>query len=326
MNYWFWKKLLGRLSPVGNRCHLHVFIFHRVLQKPDSIFTDIPDAQSFEWMVKFIAGCYNVLSFGDAIACLRSGTLPNSAACITFDDGYRDNATIALPILKKYGVPATFFISTMFIDGGRMWNDDIIEAIRSVEEPELNWEEFGLGHHMLRSHSERATAIEKVLTRVKYMPHLGRSDLTNAIAGKHGLADKSELMMTRNDILTLRRAGMEIGGHTHSHPILSGISEAAAIADIERGKNELEAILNEPIFSFAYPNGNTSRDLTERDAQIVRRLGFRAAATTDQGVASSTTNSWLIPRFTPWDRTPLRFAARCASAQLNGSPSPLETC
>lgn len=322
MRYWLWKRLLSHGSPAGSDAKLHVFIFHRVLAQADPLQPDIPDARSFDSYIRFIAGSYNVLSFGEATLRLQAGTLPQAAACITFDDGYRDNATIAFPILKKYDVPATFFIATEFIGDGRMWNDNIIEAIRAENGPELNWQRYGLGHYSLRSNAERAHAINQILPRVKYLPHIERCQLTKDIAQQYALSDKSNLMMTREQITQLNSCGMEIGGHTHSHPILSSLTEAEAEADIARGKIELESLLGKAVDVFAYPNGNTKRDLTDRDVNILGRLGYRAAATTDHGLASSNTNPYLIPRFTPWDRTSLRFALRCAALQLNYRSSP----
>jgi len=105
---------------------------------------------------------------------------------------------------------------------------------------------------------------------------------------------------------------MEIGAHTRTHPILSGLTEDRATVEIFGGKADLEAILSEPVDVFAYPNGNPSRDLTDREIRIVQSAGFHAAATTAWGTAKPDQNPFLIPRFTPWDRTYHRFAARTA--------------
>ena len=69
---------------------------------------------------------------------LATGSLPDRAVTVTFDDGYADNAEVALPILQRHGVPATFFVATGYLNGGRMWNDSIIEAIRRAPATELD--------------------------------------------------------------------------------------------------------------------------------------------------------------------------------------------
>jgi peptidoglycan/xylan/chitin deacetylase (PgdA/CDA1 family) len=73
-----------------------------------------------------------------------SGALPERAAAITFDDGYADNFTRALPLLREQGLPATFFVATGFLDGGRMWNDTISEAIRRCNEDVVDLSAIGL--------------------------------------------------------------------------------------------------------------------------------------------------------------------------------------
>lgn len=307
-----WKPVIRLLSPGGKRGKLTVFIFHRVLAAPDPLLPGEPDASQFDWMMRFVSRNFNVLPFGQAVSLLGSGKLPAAAACITFDDGYQDNFSVAMPILQGYGVVGTFFIATGFLNGGRMWNDDIIEAVRAFPNEIADWSAFGLGQHDLTTHQGRLLAIDAVLSKLRYFPHDQRGAIAREIARSAGLQDDSALMMTSDEVRSLRAAGMELGAHTHTHPILSALSENEAESEIAQGKAELEAILGETVTSFAYPNGNTRRDLGLRDAGIVKRLGFVGAVTTDWGVANTRTNPFMVPRFTPWDRSPHRFALRCA--------------
>lgn len=312
MKFGCYKPVFRVLSPSGERARLFVFIFHRVVAISDPLLPAEPDAVQFDWMMRFVSRNFNVLSFGAAIALLNSGKLPAAAACITFDDGYQDNFSVAMPILQRYGLTATFFIASGFLDGGRMWNDDIIEAIRASSSKVVDWSAFGLGQYDFSTHHGRLLSIDAVLSKLKYFPHAERETIAREIACRSGVQNKSNLMMTSNEVRSLRAAGMEIGAHTHSHPILSGLSEHEAESDVAKGKSVLEAILGEQVTSFAYPNGNTQRDLGVRDAEIVKRLGFVGAATTDWGTATVRTDPFMIPRFTPWDRTSSRFAMRCA--------------
>lgn len=309
-----WKPLVRFLSPGGSRGRLLVLIFHRVLGEMDSLRPNEPDAAQFDWMARLISRNFLVLPLGQAVDQLGDGTLPARAACITFDDGYRDNLTIATPILKRHGLAATFFIATGFLNGGRMWNDDIIEAVRVSPEGPVDWSEFELGRHDLVSDEHRRAMIAAVLGKLKYVPHDQRATTAREIARRAGLADTSDLMMTSDEVRSLRAYGMEIGGHTRSHPILSSLSDGDACSEIVRGKSELEAILGESVNVFAYPNGNPGRDFEPKHVDMIRAAGFSAAVTTEHSVAKPGTDPLLIPRFTPWDRTPLRFTARCLLA------------
>ena len=309
-----WKPLVRLLSPGGNRGRLLVFIFHRVLSEKDSLRPDEPDAAQFDWMLRLIRANFLVLPLGQAVDQLKNGTLPAAAACITFDDGYRDNLTIALPLLERHGLAATFFIATGFLGGGRMWNDDIIEAVRASHGASVDWSEFELGRHDLVSDDQCRTMIAAVLGKLKYAPHDRRAATAREIARRAGLDDASDLMMTPGEVRSLRASGMEIGGHTRSHPILSSLGDDEAHSEIVSGKNELEAILGESVNVFAYPNGNPERDFAPRHVDMIREAGFSAAVTTERSVGKPGDDPLLVPRFTPWDRTPRRFSVRCALA------------
>src|SRR6266498_549109 len=127
------RSIFGALSPRGNRARLPVLILHRVNALHDPLFPAEPDAADFERKMRWIANWFNVLPCEEAIERLATGDLPERALCITFDDGYADNVTVALPILKRLGLHATFFIATGYLDGGSMFNDRIIHAVRTCK-------------------------------------------------------------------------------------------------------------------------------------------------------------------------------------------------
>ena len=304
------------LAPSGARARLSTFIFHRVLPQPDDLLPGVPDAARFDRILSFIASNFHVLPLADAAAQLKAGRLPAAAACITFDDGYQDNYTIAAPILRRHGLTATFFIATGFIGGGRMWNDTVIEAVRGAAPGELDWRDLGLGLYRLGDAASRVSAYGDALTRLKHLEPAVRAERTAEIAHRGGLSSRSDLMMTREQVVSLREQGMTIGGHTRSHPILRCLPAEQARAEIEGGRDELAAWLGEAPAVFAYPNGRPGRDYDDRDVDLVRRAGFRAAVSTAPAAAGARSDLLQLPRFTPWDRSMPRFAARCATTLL----------
>ncbi len=305
------KPALRLLSPGGRRGKLSVFLFHRVLPFHDPLLPNEPDAEQFEWMIRLISECFSVIPLGEATERLAQGKLPPAAASITFDDGYADNLTVALPILRKYDVAATFFIATGFLNGGRMWNDDVIEAVRISPPGEIDWGEFDLGQHEVSDSSSRVRCYGAVLRKLKYFQHAQRSEVAREIARRAGVLDRSNLMMTDEQLIELHNYEMEIGGHTHSHPILECLPDSEAEREIEEGRIRLESLLGVPVSIFAYPNGVLSRDYSARHVAMVKRLGFRAAVSTAVGFSKTGDDPHQIPRFTPWDRTPAEFAMRC---------------
>lgn len=304
------KSFAGVLSPGGRRGRLSIFIFHRVLSQKDPLFPDEPDVDRFDEMMGWVAKWFQVLPLDRAITQLRAGTLSARAAAITFDDGYADNATNALPILKRHGMSGTFFVATSFLDGGRMWNDTLIEAIRGCQTESLDLREGGLGYFKLGSVGERRLAIEALLGRVKYLAPDQRQEAVESVQGAAAVALPDDLMMTVGQVLQLRNSGMQIGAHTCTHPILARLSDREALKEIKSSKVVLEALLDEPVSLFAYPNGKPGKDYLGQHAVMVRQAGFAAAVSTAAGVSSASTDPFQLPRFTPWDRTRLRYGMR----------------
>ena len=106
------KPLLSLLSPGGRRGRLSILIYHRVLARDDPFAPWGIGAEGFTAQMAALRNHFNVIPLSEAIARLRSGSLPPRAAAVTFDDGYRDNLTVALPILRRYGIPATVFVAS----------------------------------------------------------------------------------------------------------------------------------------------------------------------------------------------------------------------
>ena len=304
--------MFGALSPAGPGARLSVVIFHRVLAAVDPLFPGEPDADRFDQQLKMLKRWFDIVPLPDAVTALREGRLPARALAITFDDGYADNCTVALPVLQRHALPATFFIATGYVDGGRMWNDTVIEAVRSCALPEIDLRVLGLGTFRLGSTVERRTAIAALLARLKYLPLREREDHVETFAKLCGSALPGELMLTSAQILQMRAAGMTIGAHTIHHPILARMSDVEARDEIAGGKEWLERLLGERVTLFAYPNGKPSRDYLATHVRMARELGFDAAFSTAQGTASTGGNAFEIPRFTPWDHTPLRYGLRMA--------------
>jgi peptidoglycan/xylan/chitin deacetylase (PgdA/CDA1 family) len=262
---------------------------------------------------------FNVLPLDQAVRALAAGTLPGRAACITFDDGYADNCSVALPILLKHQANATFFIATGFLDGGRMWNDTIIEAIRSHAGDAIDLEALGAGRYPTANPSAKIAAIAALISRGKYLPPAQRKTFSEEIAKSVGGTLPHDLMMSSEQVRQVKRAGMQIGAHTASHPILSRLPLQEARNEIATGKADLERILDEPIELFAYPNGRSGDDYVPAHVALVRELGFTAAVSTDWGTADRESDLLQLPRFTPWDRGALRFGLRLASNMSRGS-------
>lgn len=311
------RALARGLSPAGSRARLSVLIFHRVLPAPDPLFPEEPDAGRFDQILAWLGNSFNVLPLDQAARRLSEGTLPSRAVAITFDDGYEDNCSVALPILRRHGVSATFFIASGFLDGGRMWNDTVVESVRATRGPVLNLDALGLGRYPVETWSDKRAVIDTLLPMLKYLPLRERVERAEAIAGAAGLTElPGNLMMSSEQVRSLRVAGMQVGAHTRDHPILSRLDDREARDQICGSKADLEAILGESVGLFAYPNGKPKRDYTDVHVVMLREAGFETAVSTSTGASQRGSDRLQLPRFTPWDRSEQRFALRLARNML----------
>jgi peptidoglycan/xylan/chitin deacetylase (PgdA/CDA1 family) len=276
-----------------------------------------PDIARFERIVKFLAQYFNVLPLSEAVQSLRAARLPTACACITFDDGYADNLTLAAPVLRRHGIGATLFVATGFVDGGRMFNDSVIEAIRALPAGEADWREFGLGQHQIGSDASRLEMIKKILADLKYRALDERSHVSDELARRAGLDASGDLMLSRSQLIEWRDLGFEVGAHTINHPILSQLSEADAWREVATSREQIGDWLGAAPDVFAYPNGVPDRDYGPREIALVKRAGYDAAVSTVRGAATRHVDVYQLPRFTPWDRSMWSFALRTAQTLVH---------
>lgn len=311
--------LLPLLLRIARTPRLSVLAYHRVLAAPDPLIPGEPSAAEFERRMRWVKANFKVLPLSEAVRALREDRLPAGALCISFDDGYADNYNIALPILLRHGLPATFFVATGFLDGGCMFNDVVIEAVRRAGSADLDLEGLGLGRHRLGSDEQRVRAIERILGRLKYLELERRRLVALEIGQRVGSVAPNDLMMTSAQVGALHAAGMEIGAHTVTHPILAEIPLRRARHEMEASRARLEEITGAPVRLFAYPNGSPRRDYHAEHAGLARELGFDAAVSAAWGAARAGDDLYQIPRFTPWDRADWRFGLRLAAKRFTAS-------
>jgi peptidoglycan/xylan/chitin deacetylase (PgdA/CDA1 family) len=303
-------QLAARLVPLllGTQ-RLSILIYHRVLPERDPMRPTEPTVREFEWQMRLLRDHFNPLSLLEAVERLGSGSLPGNAVCVTFDDGYADNEIHALPVLRKYGIPATVFVSTGFLNGGRMWNDTVIEVLRNCAEPMLDLRDINLDCYSLETVQMRMAAVESILPAIKHMdPDLRAARVSEIEKCSAQLPD--DLMLTDVQVRSLARNGVEIGAHTVNHPILSSVADDVAYREVVDSKRYLEDLLQQPIEVFAYPNGRPDVDYRVEHRDMVSELGFKAAVSTHWGVSTLRSDRFQLPRFTPWDRRELKFALR----------------
>jgi peptidoglycan/xylan/chitin deacetylase (PgdA/CDA1 family) len=219
---------------------------------------------------------------------MASGARVENAMVITFDDGYANNYEFGLPLLEKMGLPFTVFVTTGFLDSGRvLWNDLLEFAVFSTKRKVIPAR--ALPHDIgIADHAERVAAIAAIKDHLKRKPLEEAASQVDALCedldadrGSARLADVR--FMSRDQILRMSQSGVAIGGHGVTHSILSRESADRARAEVVDSKAALEAITGKPVVIFAYPNGQREDFSAAVKADLIE-AGYRAAFTTIHGL------------------------------------------
>lgn len=297
----FAQGIASLASPQGRRGRLAVFCYHQVLTESDPFRAGEPTAREFAQDIELIDNVFTLMPFGEAVLRLTSNTLPKRAACITFDDGYANNHSLAAPILEKAGVPATFFIAGGAVDDGVMWNDLVIDAIVGSGGAPIIDEKYAF-LELPESAATTSEVVAALISQLKYRPMSERWDIACGLYRDNVSSDLPRLMMSREMVRDLSAKGFEIGGHTINHPILMELSDDDASDEIRRCRGWVQSVTGTAPVVFAYPNGKTGTDFDKRHLGMVANAGFEAAASTDWALATSATHPLSVPRIGPWWR------------------------
>lgn len=294
----------------GSSASLPILMYHRVLPEHDPLQPGVPTVAMMEAQFKALGHHFKVLPLEDAAQHLYEGTLPPRSAVITFDDGYADNHTLALPILRKHRLTATVFVATGFLDGGRMFNDTIVEAVRRLPGGDVDFGWLGLGQQRLNDTESRRALVAHLATRIKYLEPQERDEACRRLARMADGPLPTNLMMNSEQVVDLARKGISIGGHTVNHPILAKVSADTARQELQQNFDALKSLIGHAPACFAYPNGKPTLDYSSLHADLAREVGYTAAVSTAVGVATLQSDRYQMPRFVANERRGVSFVAR----------------
>ncbi|MCF6258186.1 MAG: polysaccharide deacetylase family protein [Gammaproteobacteria bacterium] len=307
------------VSSKGASARLLILFYHRVHPVADPLRPSDVDVDTFDWQMEVLSRYFTPLALGHAVELLRQGKLPANAVCVTFDDGYADNVEVALPVLQRWAVPATFFLTTGFFGHGCMWNDRVIELLRNVDTQKLSLSNLRLGEYKITSMSDRLKMVNSVLRQLKHLAFEERDQQVQRLENELNINVSYSPMMREEQVSVLIKSGMSVGAHTVNHPILSRISLDEAKQEIETGKRQLEALTKKEVTLFAYPNGVPGKDYEAEHVGLVKAAGFDAAFSTAWAAVQCTDDFMQLPRIAPWDNTRLRFYLRLLRSYRTGN-------
>ena len=271
--------LAAVLRRIGTWEGLLVLNYHRIGVAEESpldraLFS--ATVEQLEEEMALLAAEYDVVPIDDVTSLLRRRR--GRHVLVTFDDGYRDNHDLALPVLRRHGIPAAFFITTGFVDRPRLpWWDEIALCVRRTGSATLP---PGPGlPRGLALEGDREAAIATVLDAYKTVDADTAQDVL-AFVREHtgGPADEpaDDLWMTWDMVRALRDAGMSVGGHTVDHPVLGRSPEDRQRREIAICLDRLEQELGERPKTFSYPVGLPG-SYNETTKRLLREHGVELA-------------------------------------------------
>jgi peptidoglycan/xylan/chitin deacetylase (PgdA/CDA1 family) len=283
---------LGALSARAAGRHLfgarlNILMYHAVTDAPLAV----PDwcflsAERFAAQMRWLAEQpLDVRPLREAVADLGTGGLRRPTVALTFDDGFRNNVDVALPILERYRLPATIFLTTGVVDSARtLWPNRVVLAVTRSEKARLCWRGRD---YPLAGREQKATTSAALQERIKasdgHDPDAAVADLEAAL-GVPVAPDVARTspfaMMDRRDIATARASGLvTFGAHSVHHPILARLDDRRLAAEIEGSVRDVEALTGARADGFAYPNGGQA-DWDERAVRCLRACGVTFAVST----------------------------------------------
>ncbi|WP_390593344.1 polysaccharide deacetylase family protein [Simiduia litorea] len=237
------------------RKNTKILMYHRVINNP---FVPAVTPEEFDRHMGYLKRHFNVLPIRELLKAQASGEVPNNAIAITFDDGHQDFYTHAWPILKKYNLPATLYVTTGFIDNQCWLWPDLLRHIL-LTTPAQHVVADGINTLPLTE----AKVLSTWNTIASYCLNLSSDERTQYISNLASqlnvdIAQKPSPLfcgVSWDNLREMASEGLDVGSHTVSHRILSNLSDEELTTELATSKQRIEDELGNNCTGICYPNG-----------------------------------------------------------------------
>jgi peptidoglycan/xylan/chitin deacetylase (PgdA/CDA1 family) len=274
-----------------------VLMYHRVT-RPGAPFEGL-DVSVFREQMRWIRRHCTPIGPDALLDRARGPRSARPPVLVTFDDGYRDYHDNAYPVLEELDIPALVFVATAFMDeGGLLWTESVHWAAAATQRPRaaLPWSDAPALE--LGTPAQRAAFVAAAKAHLKRVPDARRrrdlDALFTALDVSPARAGIERQMMTWDEVrATLGRSC--IGGHSHTHPILSRLDERQMELEIAVCRDRIASETGRAPRYFAYPNGR-AEDFNDATRRLLRRHGFELAFSTIEGINGGDLDEMAIRR------------------------------
>ena len=295
----------------GWKQHILVLLYHHIapvggVNRSLSAVEDGMPVDEFDRQLKVLRKWYAPCHFDDLLsAAERPASVECDSLMVTFDDGYLDNRTLAMPCLESYGVPAIVFVASGFIDSQKQFwwirLNDIMRRLtdETLEEAVASFEDMPDLRQILCSStvaiwSARRETRMRIAGYLESLPDDQKRTILDRLQAIAGMAETSCLpLLSWSDLCQMQDEGFVIGGHTESHPSLETLSREEVARELSTSTEELVRRTGHRPRAFAYPYGAYNSDVISE----VRQAGYSVALTVRPGCYSpANSEPYEVPR------------------------------
>ena len=300
-----------------------VLLYHRIAELDLDPWELAVSPAHFEAHLDVIRRSATVLSLSDLIRHLENGAIPRRAVVVTFDDGYADNLVVAKPLLERYDVSATMFISTGPL-GTRheFWWDELESVLLTGAPlpPHLELELDGDSHQWMLEPTidvsqdagryrhwhpweppptQRHAAFAEIWRHLRTLREPARRPVLDRLAawsGRNETARTSHRTLSYDDLRDLADSRLiDVGAHTVTHSRLSALADSEQRFELMTSRQHLQDVLGRPVISMSYPFGGRE-DYTSKTVAMAREAGFACACASVPGPVDARTDRFQVPR------------------------------
>ena len=277
---------------------LKVFLFHRVSPDADLVWPPITPLH-FDRIISHLQKDHEIVPLEQTILGNYKPSGKKKLCAITFDDGYKDFITHALPVLKKHKAPASMYVITESVNSGMPpWTFVLHHTLLGTkhEKLELKSEEIPTVLRKIKWNDtkEKVHYIKKLSHQLKRISNQGREEVLGQImAQTTDVRDWQTLMMNWDDIRNIHQEGIEIGSHSESHPTLSGNLDLEHLYDeLKKSGAEIQQYIDKFPLAISYPFGMYNNDVKN----LAEKAGYKMGLTVLPKKHGIKTNRFEIPR------------------------------
>lgn len=285
----------------------NILYYHRVCEDGEECISSSEitvSKETFEKQIGFLKNSFNILPLDVIVDQMENGIIPSlDDIAITFDDGYIDNYKQAYPILKKYGVPATIFVTTGYVGSSKLfWWDKVYQMVNIIKNRLVDWESMPSDlfpdefKALLRKNLKRRISFNAITDYLKRVGTTKRDEiityLENEFFPSKNHEANSRLFLSWEEMKEMHNNGITFGSHTHTHPVLTEMSDEEVTQELTISKRLIREGIGAEVKAFSYPDGW----FDGRVKQLVIKAGYECAFQTSRVKSTNSQDLFEIPR------------------------------